>query len=317
MLALYFVLMLGLAVARNQRATFAQIIMIICVCFLLMLLKGAIRVNGKMLLTVCAVAVIAIPAMGFLGNLSQAIRVVRGDRATLSTTALVSKTIDVMGQPALLKYAKDQENMITTGYSEVYFRSEMFTRFSMTKFTDNNWYSVGGFPDISPTLHDQAVTYAEYRTWSLLPTPVSAFFHIDVDKQSLAFNSSGGDFYVWFASLKTLGGEVTGSAIPDAYVLFGFFAPFFIFAMYIAYFIFMDSFLRFDAQGNVFALGFSVMMAGKIFQAMLLPEGFYYYFDFFLRAAPQLIIIYAVVTQATYMAFSWIAGPESSATAKS
>jgi hypothetical protein len=86
-------------------------------------------------------------------------------------------------------------------------------------------------------------------------------------------------------------------------------APFCLFAVFIVYFVLLDSFLIFDAKGNVFALAVSTLLAAKIFQAVLVPEGFYVYFGFWLRQVPQLVLFYALITSATNMMFNWIGKP--------
>ncbi len=305
----YSIAFLGLAIARNARGPFAEVILIIAVCVMAMLLKGAIRVNSRTLAIAGAMAIIGLPIAGMLGNLSAAMTIVRGERSTLSPAALVAKTLDTMMSPALIESVKEKSNIITAEYNEIYFKNEFFTRFSVTKYTDINWSAIGGFPDVSPALHDIAVTGVTDHFWGLLPAPVLNAMHINIDKDSQRFLSSQGDLYVNYASLRDLGGFITGSAIPDCWVLFGPLAPFIIVGVVIAYFIFMDSFLVFDGKGNVFVLTFSVPIAARIFQGLLLPEGFYSYLGFFVRGMPQMVLFYFLATQATRMIFSWIGRP--------
>ncbi len=305
----YFFIILGLAIARNARAAFAEVILILAVCLMAMLLKGGIRINSRTLLIAGAVAIVALPVMGLVSNLSAAMTIVRGERYSLSTAALVGKTIDTMMSPEIIKNAKEQGNIITSEYNEVYFKNEFFTRFSITKYTDLNWAAVGGFPDVSPALHDLAMTGLGEHFGGLLPTPMLDALHIDLDKDSQRFMSSQGDLYVNYASLRDLGGFITGSVIPDSWVLFGWLAPFLIMAVVIAYFIVMDSFLVFDGKGNVFVLPISTLLASKFFASFLAPEGFYVYAAFFVRGLPQFILIYFLVTQGSNAAFNWISRP--------
>jgi hypothetical protein len=305
----YFVATLGIAMARNARAAFAEVILIIAVCVMAMLLKGAIRINSRTLAIMGAVAIIGLPFAGLLGNLSTAITIVRAERYSLSTGALVAKTIDTMMSPELIKNAEERNNVITGAYNEIYFNNEFFTRFSFTKYTDINWAAIGGFPEVSPVLHDLAVTNLDDHLWGLMPTPMLEAFHINIDKDSRRYISSSGDLYVSYASIQDVGGFITGSSIVDSWVLFGLLAPFLIMGVVIVYYIFMDSFLTFDGKGNVFVLAFSVILAAKIFKELLLPEGFYVYPGFFLRALPQLVVFYFLITQGTNAAFNWIARP--------
>ncbi len=309
LLAGYSIVILGLAMAQNARGTFAEIILIIGICLMAMVLKGSIRLTTRTWLFAGAVLIAAVPCMGLIGNLSEAMKIVRGDRYSLSTGALVTKTLETMAQPDLIKYMREQDNVVVAGYNEIYFSNEFLTRFSITKFTDNNWESIGQFPEVSPALRDRALYDFNLRTWGLLPTPVLRALHIDIDKDSIEFLSSSGDFYANFASIRFLGGFITGSVIPDSYVLFGFAAPFFFFSVFVLYFIFMDSFLSFDNKGNSFVLAFSIMLVARIFQSLLLPEGFYAYPSFFIRALPQLIIFYALITQGTNLAINWVSRP--------
>jgi len=316
LLAGYSVAILGIAVARNARSAFAEVILIVAVCVMAMLLKGSIRINSRTLAVAGALAIIGLPFAGLLGNLSAAMTIVRSERYSLSTGALVGKTIDTMMSPEIIKNAKEQGNIITADYNEIYFKNEFFTRFSVTKYTDINWSAIGGFPEVTPALHDLAMTGLGEHFWGLMPTPVLNAFHINVDKESQLFLSSQGDLYVNYASMKDLGGFVTGSAIGDSYVLFGWLSPFIVMAVVIVYFIFMDSFLIFDGKGNVFVLAFSVLLAARIFQGLILPEGFAEYPGFFVRGLPQLVLLYFLVTQSTNMAFNWIARPGGGARAR-
>ena len=313
LLAGYFVATLAIAVARNARNAFAEVILIIAVCVMAMLLKGGIRINSRTLAIAGALAIIALPCAGLIGNLSSAMTIVRGERASLSTGALMAKTVDTMMSPDLIKNVKEHDNIITSEYNEIYFKNEFFTRFAVTKYTDINWTAVGGFPEVSPALHDLAMAGLAEHFLGLLPTPVLNALHINVDKDSSQFMSSSGDLYLNYASMKNLGGFITGSVIADSWVLFGWLAPFLIMAIVITYFVFMDSFLIFDSKGNVFVLAVSVMLAGKIFQGFLLPEAVYVYRGFFLRGLPQLVLFYFLITQGSNMAFNWIARPGGSA----
>ncbi len=308
-LAVYTVLMLGLAIARNARYTFAQIILMSLVCGAAMLLKGSIKVTSKTLAIGMVLLALGVPAAEGFSYLSGAIRVVRNERNSLSTLALVGRTLDVMGQPALIEYEKDHEDIATTGYDEVYFKSEFLLRLAMTKYMDIAWTAVGGFPEVNQTLHDRAMYNFNTHVLGLLPTPILNKFHIDIDKQSVEFLSSTGDYYLNFASMKDMGGFVTGSVIPDSYVLFGVLAPFFLFAIFSVAFIILDSFLVFDSKGNVYMLACSIIIAPPLFAGFLLPEGCSVYFQAILRILPQPLIFYAIVTQGTHMAFNWVARP--------
>ena len=305
----YFVATLGIAMARNARAAFAEVILIIAVCVLALLLKGAIRINSRTLAIMGAVAVVGLPFVALLGNLSTAITIVRAERYSVSTGALVAKTIDTMMSPELIKNAKERNNIITSGYNEIYFNNEFLTRFSFLKYTDINWAAIGGFPEVSPALHDLAMTGLSEHVLGLLPAPMLDAFHINIDKDSRRYQASSGDLYISYASIQDVGGFITGSVIPDSWVLFGWLAPFLIMAVVIIYYIFMDSFLIFDGKGNVFVLAFSVMLAAKIFQGLILPEGFVVYPGFFVRALPQLVLFYFLITQGTNAAFNWISRP--------
>ncbi len=316
LLAGYFVATLGIAIARNARNAFAEVILIVAVCVMAMLLKGSIRINSRTLAIAGALALIGLPFMGMLGNLSAAMTMVRGDRSSLSTGALVAKTIDTMMSPELIKDAKERGNIITAEYNEIYFKNEFFTRFSVTKYTDINWTAIGGFPEVNPALHDLAMAGLSEHFWGLMPTPMLDAMHISVDKESSQFMSSSGDLYLNYASMKDLGGFITGSVIADSWVLFGWLAPFLIMGVVIVYYIFMDSFLVFDSKGNVFVMAVSVMLAAKFFSGFILPEGFYVYASFFVRGLPQIVLFYFLATQGTHMAFNWIGRPGGSAEAR-
>jgi hypothetical protein len=216
LLAGYFALLLGVALARNSRGAFSSVLLVLGLCLLLAALMRGLRIERRAVAAIVIVGAMGVPLLGALSDVSTAMLINRSARDEVSAPELMRRTMEVMGDKQALELYRARSEIISAGYSEVYIRNNFFQRLTLLKFLDLTLKN-------SEQLSEDQTAYARQafvnKLIGVLPTPVISAFGLKVDKRDLRY--SGGDLYRFLASRGRLGGFVTGSAIADGLVLMG------------------------------------------------------------------------------------------------
>jgi hypothetical protein len=221
-LAGYAAAIAGVAVLTNVRSTMFIGIVTVSLLFLLHVLRSPDRPRPAAAFKAAAAAAVLFVVMQPLTDFMIAMAVARDSRFELSPTQLLSETLYIVGNPALLeRFRAQQETNVLSSYDEFYISNPMMAKVVETKFHDNAFH----FGKLLTSEENRR------RLWDVtidtclagLPEPLLRLFRIDVDKKALVF--SIGDFLVHLSKGRPLGGQKTGSQFAQGLVLFGVFYP--------------------------------------------------------------------------------------------
>lgn len=213
----YTLLLVVIGVAGNSRGAFAMGVANMGMASFVLVLMGQLVVSAKLRRALLIGAFVLLATMPTLSDLATAMVVVRGERGTVSSAQLVSRTFAAFQDKAALQAYRKTMSITTAGeYSETYLSNPFLARFVETKFFDNTL----ALKDVSTQRHSAALWEITLdKTLALLPTPVLKLTGIDVDKSQLGFSIGDALYNQQFGS--ALGGYRVGSTLAHGLAMMG------------------------------------------------------------------------------------------------
>ncbi len=263
----YFVLQIILSFVTNSRSAIIAPIALVFSAWLVLLLNGKVFIDIKLIRKVFFLTLIGIYLLGVFMDLSTAILMSRGVRTTTTVDELITETLkNFSDKEAIDKYKNSlltyEINQIQVGndvWLENYLRNPFLARFVSIKFDDNLFYRLAEYNNDNIE-HLQQVTLD--KTLVVFPTPILKLFGATLDKKFL--NSfSMADIMDVLSGRGFLGGLKTGSILANAYGIFGWWYPLFLYFIY---------YLLFSIYGGLVSRPFKFDLENPISTlALLLP----------------------------------------------
>lgn len=240
-LAVYFGVIVLMAVVMNARGGFASIMLLVLLSYALALLTGRLVLGTRALIYFGAAGFAMIPVLLTAQDLATAMVLAREARSTQNLSYVVRETISAFNdKEALARFRQESDATLSTGgrsgYSEAYFASEFLQRLSLTKYTDLTI-------TVSRTFSAEDRAYisdlARQQVLAQLPTPILNALSIPIDKNNLAFST--GDVYENIASNREVGSRLTGSTVTTVRDIAPWLWPLIVFTISLAAFIVYES----------------------------------------------------------------------------
>ncbi|MFC5412542.1 hypothetical protein ACFPMF_24670 [Larkinella bovis] len=296
-----FVLLL-IGVAGNSRGLFMTGITAVGIAYLLGLLLGKFDykiINSKNLI----IAVLGLWIItGPLSNLGTAMVIVRGQRAHLSSSELMQRTLQTFQDTKAIQRYRATLNVVEKyDWDETYFDNIFLSRFCNLKYNDASLelaYKLG-------KIDKGMVQYSIDKFLSTLPTPFLSFLHIKVDKQTLNTFSYGDFLYHRSGGQFALGGFRTGHFAGTGMATFGWWYLLALGLGVLPFFFLVDLFVHtYTANGVTYTY---LSLAGLIeitffftlFSVSNFSESVMNVFAFFIRGWIQMLLLYWVLLFAT------------------
>jgi hypothetical protein len=217
LLLMYFLVLVAVGMASNSRGAFAMGVANLGMALFLLILLGQQAVGQRLRRALIAGAIAILIFMPVLSDLATAMVVVRGERTSISSTALVMRTLEAFQDKAALEQYRRSTSLVGAGaYDEIYLANPFLARFVQTKFFDN---TLASDAVRSGRRSDYFWEVSIDKTLAFLPTPVLRLLGTEVDKNDLAF--SMGDAIASQTSGQSLGGYATGSPLGHGLALMG------------------------------------------------------------------------------------------------
>lgn len=238
-LLLFFGLILGAAVLRNDRSDFAMGPVIMMLSLAIGVLCQRIRIkkiNFKLMAPIFIIVVFVYPS---LADLALAMVIVRKEYGKQGARAEIDLTLQMYENRDDLHKLMDELNNEPAKYDETYYNSsEVFLeRFANLKFHDNSLVLGDA---LTPGQIDQLKNFSIYNALAGFPDPFLKIAGLDFDKTQYD-SMSVGDYFYYLNTGTGLGGFRVGSVIGHGLALFGiFFFPFFGIVI-LCYFVLLDS----------------------------------------------------------------------------
>ena len=294
LLGLYTVLLIVIGILRNSRGAFAVGVSNLGLSLLLAAAVGQIQVSKKAKQRIIGLASAVLIASPILSDLSTAMIIVRSQRSAISSTQLLSDTLNTFQNKDELERFRQTVTTFVSGasYDETYISNPFAARFVVTKFFDNtlsyDWIWNGSY-------RSQIWRVTSDKMVALIPSPLLAIVGVGKIKGDLEF--SIGDYLYYLRSGIGLGGYRTGSPLGHGVALFGGLVFLAVVPIYLIGFILTNAMtLRTDAGIRISPLILMQMMTVYFLasgDSLLVPM------EYMLRGLPQ--------SAAIYMAVLWIA----------
>jgi hypothetical protein len=294
--AVYFAALLLVAFAGNSRAYFAVVCATVVLEFLLAAVLGYVVLNRKRLLLFAAITVCALPVFNLFSDVATAMVMVRGERTSTFGLDLIARTIAVASDHEAVQQYRDTQRRIQQyeTYSENYISNPFLARLVLPRYHDNILVAAEHIRDAD---RDRLVSSMGEKVVALLPTFVLQEFGIDIEKEDLSYSSA--DLFYNLYSGGTLGGFRLGSAMAEAYVLFGIYFVPLLFAFAVVIFISMDAFsIRLDRSRIVFSI-IVLSTLWMVFTGVFSLDSVAAVIGYLLRTLPQNVLICIVLIKGT------------------
>lgn len=293
-IVLWALVIAGMALARNHRATLVIGPIMLALVFMVYKCRGQQWVTRRLAKGLALGALGMALVMPVLSDFFLAMQLAREKRGTISMYEQVLETIDAFNDKDRLANSRNAlvQNLNTGLYDETYLSNVALSRFTETKFHDNMLYfsQFMGEDDIRGLLEHQGE-----RVVALLPQNVIDALDIRLQKDTLGY--SNGDYYAFRTVGMPLGGLATGSMWADFHLLAGWWMPFAAGLMFWLVFIALDCLSRF-APGY-FISPIALCTVYQIYQYGLTGESIFVKFAYITRGTLQPILLYALCLAAT------------------
>lgn len=214
----YTAAMVILGMLRNSRGTFATGCVTLLLMVFIAMLVGQLRLTAKIKRQLLGGALVLLMIAPVMSDMAIAMVIARTDRGSVSTDAMLKNTWQVFTDRGALDEYKSAalQTDFKDGYDERYLENPFFSRFILTKFSDNvlsydtTW---------SGTRRGELWGATVDKVLSLLPTPALRIIGQDIDKNDLDY--SIGDYMYYTETGVGLGGHRLGSSVGHGVGLFG------------------------------------------------------------------------------------------------
>jgi len=291
-LGAYFVLILGIAIYRNDRSDFATAIAIAAFCFALGLILGRIKIGRRAANVIGYIALFGAIAGPYLADLAVAMVIVRLQYKKSGARGQMDLTFDVMEHREKIDaFLAAQMQPQAVAWDEHYYApaNVFVTRFANPKIDDN-------FLTLSTVMSDGNLE--KFRDFSrgqflakTLPGPLFAIL-VPADKADYMTGSLG-DNMLYYSYGIGLGGFRSGSLLGDGIVVFGPAAILFFPLVMIPFFVVVDSLTKRQKSGQL-----AISCAALITLFFILDpyvQGMYGApINFALRGFPMLVITFSL-----------------------
>lgn len=290
LLVLFTFLLLVISLALNSRGEFANGISTMIVLFGFFILSGQIILSKKLKQKLIISFLILIFILPQASDFATAMVIARSDRTKISSTEMISKTIEVFSDKAKLQRYKNAYMKFTKGidYNEAYLNNPFLDRFINIKFFDNMMSLPSVMNgDYSDRIYDVSID----KMMALLPTPVLELIGYPLDKAKLQF--SMGDYMYMLHAYTELGGFKVGSSVAHGFSMFGYFTFLIMIPLYILFYTFIQS-LSSSNQNTIFLAPVIMLLIMK-FYFISFNDNFFGIVGFVVRSLPQAILLYLII----------------------
>lgn len=290
LLVLWGLMIVVVALAKNQRSTMLVGPMQLALVFMVYKCRGHQPVSRQLLKRIPLALLAMALVMPQVSDILLAMQIARDKRGTISKYEQMVETFEVFKNKERLAEARSQslDNLRTGLYDETYLTNVALTRFTETKFHDNMLYFSQYLDDFDV---EGLVRQQVDRTVALFPQNVLDAFDIKLNKIT-AMSYSNGDYYIHRAIGAPLGASVTGSMWADLYLLAGWGLPFAAALMFWLVFIALDCLSRFGP--GYFISPMALCTAYMTYINGLTGESIFSKFAFVTRGTVQPIVLYAI-----------------------
>ncbi|WP_121197877.1 hypothetical protein [Mucilaginibacter gracilis] len=213
---LYFLLQVVIAFINNSRAGFVLPIAILAAGWLMQMLMGLVFIDNKLLRRGVIAGILGLGLLGQFADLSTAIIMERGQRATRSADEQLAATLSRFTDKKSLEDFRSELGEANEGISaanvwqENYVNNPFLARFIQIKFDDNCLYRTSSFGDYQI---DQLRNVTINKLYALLPDPLLKALSIKIDKKFI--NSfSIADFIVDLSTGQESNNSFLTASIP-------------------------------------------------------------------------------------------------------
>jgi hypothetical protein len=286
-LAVYFLAICALGIARNSRATFFVAMVVIFTVWALALLTGRARLPKNIGKYVVIALVLGGMGISILADLATAMLVARRHRGDVPFTELVGITVEKFFDKEALaaRRSGDEARGDSINYNEAYFASPMLDRLVLTKFHDNMFY-YGGM--LSEAGKSRLAQLTLNKTISILPDPAIRLFQSNFQK--LLYTPSMGDFTYYIVSNQGLGHFRTGSLVQNVFAIFGNWALAVFSGLFLLFSVIIESYRNRQKSGLLLAPVILISLLGAV--TCLASESIAAYTLYLFRSLPQALLIY-------------------------
>jgi hypothetical protein len=315
-LLLYFGLILGIAIMRNDRSDFAMGIVILMLSAVIGWLVSRVkikRIQPAYLILGFMFFAVGIPV---LSDIATIMVIVRGQYGKQGARADASLTLDALAnRDSLLEsYTPGSDKAPNPLWDESYYNpSNVFlNRAANVRFLDNT-LKLGR--DMNEGQRQQLIDFTIGDALSAFPAPFLSAFGVDVDK-SVFKSASVSDFLYYLQTGTGLGSFRAGSFVGHGYLIFGLFYFPILVGVMICFFVVIDGFaytlpLNLSAEQRE-ALGIGSKMVRTT--PLIMPYALLTSYDlinpyvkgsinhipqYIVRTIPQDLIIYALIFYVT------------------
>lgn len=288
-IALYALLVVGIAIAKNFRA----MIFIGPLQLLFVYLIYKCRTNDflpiKHLKIFVILSILSALTLPILSDAMIAMEIARANRGKISAGEMLKDTYEAFLDTQKIEAyrATASLNASIALYDEQYINNPMMNRLSETKFHDNMIYFGSRF---SENEIDAIIRNDFDKTLAIIPQNIIDLLDLKIKKSDYVY--SNGDFYNNLHNGSNLGGFATGSVWADLYVITGMWLPFFIFIFLMVVFIPMDALSRFAP--NAFISPAALCTTWHLYLYGIGGESIYFKLNQIFRNNTQTILLYAL-----------------------
>lgn len=293
LLIAFTISLMMVAMARNARQVMVTGPVQICLILLIYFLQDPAPITKRTITRLLTAAAAIAIAIALFTDVAIAMVITRDKLQNLTPLERIKDSVEVwMDRPRLKRY---QEAFFNSAeflrYDEAYLANPVLSRFSETKFHDNNIYFSS---TVNESEHKELVQLSKDKLLNILPQPVLDALDIDLQKNSYSFTFGDFNRYLREGPNDTLGGFVTSSIWGHIIALFGleWAAPVVVILLMFSY-VMLDSYSRrgrgFDVAPMAMCSTWAVFINGLSGDSLIYNIGFY------VRDFPQRLMLYLIV----------------------
>jgi hypothetical protein len=214
---IYSILILIVGIGGNSRASFMTGITAAGIAYFLGLLLGKFNYRIFTIKNTILLALGFWIITGPLSDLGTAMLMVRGQRTDISSTELISKTLNAYTDKKALRIYKQTAVENISDWNENYFDNIFLARFCNLKFNDGGLKQYEKIGHIDPKMQKYSID----KFWAALPLPLLSFFNVSIDKKTVISASFGDYLFSRAGGANALGGFRTGQFASTGMAAFG------------------------------------------------------------------------------------------------
>jgi hypothetical protein len=284
----------GMALAKNHRATVVIGPIMLALVFVVYKCRGQQLVSRRMIKGLGLATVAMALVMPQISDFFLAMQIARDKRGSVSQYEMATESLEKFMDKDTLERTREASvnNLSVELFDETYVSNVAISRFTETKFHDNMLF----FSDYLNEFDRRDLVQMQVdRVIALIPQNLLDALEIRLKKDTLAY--SNGDFYVNRAIGAPLGSYVTGSMWADLYAVAGLWLPVAAAILFLFVFIALDCLTRFGP--GYFISPIALCTAYQIYIYGLTGESVFNKFAFVTRGTIQPILLYALLLAVT------------------